>query len=487
MATLVGWSILSNRESSFAGGGVPGAITSLAVLPLDNMSGDPDQEYLSDGMTEMLIVELAKIGSVRVIPRTSVMTYKDARKLLPEIAQELDVDAVVRGAIFRVGDQVRVTAQLILGATDEQLWAESYQRDISDVLSLQSEMARTIAGEIQAVVSPEAEARLRHTRSVDPEAFELTLRGQFSANQLSLEGLDRGIRYFEDASEKDPDYAPAYAGLAFAYYNQSSVYYPPLDVMPKARAAAKRAIELDPNLAEGHTWLGMVNLWFDWDWSAAERELQIALELNPSSVEARLGYGNYLLSVGRLEEAVQEVQIAEELAPGSIVPYASVMGSQWTTFWARRFDLSVQKGREALAIDPNNAWAHVYLGTTLVHQGETEEGLVDLLEAVRLENVPILRVFLTYGYALSGRQAEARALLIELEEISRDQYTCAYEIGVTHAALGNTDEAFRWLNRARNDRADCIPILNIDPRFDDLRADPRFQALVEEIGFVATR
>jgi len=487
IATLAGWSVLGDRETGPAGGAVPAAITSLAVLPLDNLSGDPDQEYLSDGMTEMLIAELAKIGSVRVISRVSVMTYKDARKPLPEIAQELGVDAIVTGAIARVGDQVRFTAQLILGATDEHLWTETYQRDLTDMLLLQSQMARTIARQIQAVVSPEAEARLRDTRPVDPEAFELTLRGQFSANQLTQEGLDRAIRYFEEAIEKDADYAPAHAGLAFAYYQQSSIYYPPLEVMPKAKAAARQAIQLDPNLADGHIWLGMAHFVFDWDWPAAERELQIALALNPSSAEARLGYSNYLLSVGRLDEGVREVLNAEELAPGSIVPYASPMGSQWTTFMARQFDLSIEKGREALTIDPTNAWAHVYLGTTLVHQGETDEGLAELLEATRLEDAPLLRVLLTYGYVLSGRPAEARALLTDLQEISRERYICAYEIAVTHAALGNTDEAFRWLYRARNDKADCIPYLNIDPRFDDLRADPRFQALVEEIGFVATR
>ena len=236
----------------------------------------------------------------------------------------------------------------------------------------------------------------------------------------------------EDAIEEDPDYAPAHAGLAFAYYSLAGVYLPPLEVMPRARAAARRAIELDPNLAEAHTWLGIVYLFFDYDWPAAEREFLMALELNPSSAEARQGYGSYLLGVGRLEEAVAEVLIGEELAPGSIMAYASPMGSQWTTFMAGQFDLSIEKGREALAIAPSNAWAHAYLGTSLLLRGDTVEGLVELREASQLESAPLLRVLLAYGHAVSGEQAEARAMLTELEEISRDQYICAYEIAVTH-------------------------------------------------------
>ena len=484
VALVFGWGAFGGRAPGPAPVGTADAITSLAVLPLDNMSGDPDQEYLSDGMTETLIAELAKLGSVRVISRTSVMTYKNVLRPLPEIARELGVDAIVEGSVARAGDQVRVTAQLIRGSTDEHLWADSYQRDLSDVLALQAEMARTIGSQIQAVLTPVDEARLGQARSVNPDAYELTLRGHFYANQLSQEGLERAIRYFEEAIAEDPGYAQAHAGLAFAYVTLSSTYYPPLEVMPKASTAATRAIELEPNLADAHTWLGMVRLFFDWDWSAAEREFQIALDLNPSSAETRLAYSNLLLSVGRLEDAVAESLLAEELAPGSIVAYASAIGSQWTTFMARQYDLSVEKGREALAIDPNNAWAHVYLGTTLQQRGETAAGLAELREANRLEDTPLLKAFLANGYAVSGQHADARALLTELEEVSREQYTCAYEIAVVYATLGNTDEALRWLKKARDDRADCIPYLNVDPRLDGLRSDPAFQELAEQIGFV---
>ena len=488
VATAIGWGVWSTREPASGPLGPTDVITSLAVLPLDNSSGDPDQEYLSDGMTDTLRAELAKIRSVRVISRTSVMTYKDtARPRLPEIARALGVDAIVEGSVARAGDEVRVTAQLIRGVTDETLWAESYQRDISDVLSLQSEIARAIGREIQAVLSPDVEARLADRGPVDPDAYELTLRGHFYANQLSQETLERAIRYFEEAIEEDPAYAPAYAGLAFAYYSLSSVYVPPLDVMPLAREAATRAIELDPYLAAAHTWLGVVHLFFDYDWTAAERELRVAIDLDPSFAEARLGYGNYLLSVGRVEDAVTEVLAAEPLAPGSIVPYAHTMGSQWTAFMAQQYDLSIQKGREALTIDAGNAWAHAYLGIALVMQGAHAEGLAELREANRLEAEPMLQAFLAHGYAISGQETEARELLTQLEEFSRQEYLCAYEIGVTHEALGDSDEAIAWLQKARDDRADCIPYLGVDPRFDSLRSDPRFQALLDEIGFVTAR
>jgi tetratricopeptide (TPR) repeat protein len=348
-------------------------------------------------------------------------------------------------------------------------------------------MARTIGRQIQGVLSPETEARLTEARPVNPEAYELTLRGRYLVDQLSQEALERSIRYFEGAIEADPDYAPAHSGLALAYYSLSSAYRPPLEVMPLARAAAERAIELDPNLAEAHTWLGIVHLFFDHDWEAAGREFELAIDLNPSSAEARTGYSNYLLSVGRLEEAVAEVLVGESLVPGSVWAYASPQGSQWTTYMARNYDLAVEKGREALALDSRNAWARGYYGIVLQQIGETEAGLAELEEANRLEDTPLLKAFLANGYAVSGRTSEARALLSDLEEISRQQYTCAYEIAVVHATLGDVDEALAWLYKARADRADCIPYLNIDPRFDSLRSDPRFQALLDEIGFVSAR
>ncbi len=475
---------IGGLRQRFLGGGEPSRIRSLAVLPFENLSGDPDEEYFADGMTDALIAELAQLD-LRVISRTSTMRYKGSGKSIPEIATELNVDDIVSGGAMVSGGRVRITPQLIDGTSDEHLWAETYQRDLRDVLSLQSEMAQTIARQIQAVLAPVAQARVGEARRVDPDAYQLTLQGQFNANQLSQEALERGIRYFEEAIEIDPNYAPAHAGLAFAWANLSSAYLPPREAMPRAKAAASRAIELDPNLPEAHIWLGVAHLFFDFDWVGAERELGQALDLNPNSAEAHLAYGNYLLSVGRTDEAVETVLAAADLSPQSMIAYSSPWGSQWTAFMARQYDRSIAEGEKALAIDPTYSWTHAYLGMALAQKGAFRDAIAELREGNRLEDSPLLKALLAHTYAVAGRTTEARELLGELEQMSRERYMCAYEIAVTYAALDEKDAAFQWLDKAFDDRADCMPYLNVDPRFDDLRADPRFQALMERVGFTS--
>ena len=488
-ALIVGLGLLvvadiGGLRQRFLGGGEPSRIRSLAVLPFENLSGDPDEEYFADGMTDALIAELAQLD-LRVISRTSTMRYKGSGKSIREIAAELNVDVIVGGGAMVSGGRVRITPQLIDGTSDEHLWAETYQRDLRDVLSLQSEMAQTIARQIQAVLAPVAQARVGEARRVDPDAYQLTLQGQFNANQLSQEALERGIRYFEEAIEIDPSYAPAHAGLAFAWANLSSAYLPPREAMPRAKAAASRAIELDPNLPEAHIWLGVAHLFFDFDWVGAERELGQALDLNPNSAEAHLAYGNYLLSVGRTDEAVETVLAAADLSPQSMIAYSSPWGSQWTAFMARQYDRSIAEGEKALAIDPTYSWTHAYLGMALAQKGAFRDAIAELREGNRLEDSPLLKALLAHTYAVAGRTTEARELLGELEQISRERYMCAYEIAVTYAALDEKDAAFQWLDKAFDDRADCMPYLNVDPRFDDLRADPRFQALMERVGFTS--
>ena len=481
LAALAGWFFLGARDRVAPEIGLEG-IDSLAVLPLANTSADPDQEYLSDGMTEALITELAKLGSVKVIGRTSVMQYKGALTPLPQIARELGVDAIVAGSVATAGDDVRVTAQLIKGSSDAVLWAETYQRDFRDVLTLQSQIARSIGVEIQAVLTPDTQARLENAGPVDPDAYQLTLQGQFYANQLSQDALERGIRYFEEAIAQDPSYAPAHAGLAFAYSNLSSVYLPPLEVMPLAKAAAAKAIELAPDLAAPHAWMGNALLFFDWDWAGAERELQLALELNPSSAEAHLIYGSYLLGVGQTGAALAEIRRAEELDPQSIIVYSSLWGSQWVSFLAGQYEIVLADGAKALEIAPTYAWAHAYIGMALAQQGQISEGLSELREATRLDGSPLLKAFLAHTYAVVGSTVEARELLGEVEQISRQRYLCAYEIAVTYVALGEPDTAFQWLNKAVDDRADCIAYLHFDPRFESLRDDPRFAEMLERVG-----
>lgn len=381
------------------------------------------------------------------------------------------------------GNRVILTARLIHAASQENLWADSYERDLRDVLSLQSQMARTIGNQIQAVLTPETVARLGDPSPVDPDAYQLTLEGRYYANQLNQEALERSLRYFDDAIARDPTYAPAHAGKAFAYANLSSAYVPPREAMPRAKEAARRAIALDPDLAEAHTWLGFAHVAFDWDWSAGERELLRALELNPNSAEAHLAYAGYFLSQGEIDEALVQVRRTQELDPLSIMSYAGVNGSQWVLLMARRYDESIAEGRRALELEPDFSWAHANLGLALVANGQFANGVAELEEATRLEDSPLLKAFLSYGYAEAGRGSDARQLLAEVEAISRERYICAYEIAVTHAALGDADAAFEWLAKALEDKADCIPLLKIDPRLDTLRPDPRFQELVDRVGF----
>ena len=468
----------------FAGPVEAASIESIAVLPFTNFSGDPDQEYFVDGMTDALIGELAKLGTLNVIARTSVMAYKESSSTIQDIASELDVDGIVEGSAVSSGGRVRLSARLIHAGSNDNLWAEDYERDLGDILSIQSEMARTIGGQIQEALTPEAEARLGVAGPVDPDAYELTLQGRFLANRLSQEGLEQGIEYFDRAIARDPRYAPAYAGKAFSYVHLSvNQFIPPLIGMPEAKAAAQRAIQLDDNLSEAHAWLGYAHLFFDWDWSAAESELLRALELNPNSAEAHLAYAGYLASLGKIDAAMSHVARAKEIDPQSIVPFVSVNGSQWITFISGRYEESIREGRQALELDPSGSFAHAQLGLPLVGTGAFEEGIDELRQGVRLEDAPMLKSFLAYGLARAGREEDSRTLLTEVEETYREFYTCAYEIAVVYVGLGDEDAAFEWLDQAFEDRADCIPWMNLDPRLDPLRDDPRFETLLERAGF----
>ncbi len=469
------------RERTPDGSGAA-PIRFLAVLPFANLSGDPDQEYFADGMTDALIAQLAQIPDLKVISRTSSMRYKGHRASVTDVARELGVDGVVEGGALHAGDRVRITAQLIRGSTDENLWAETYERDLRDVLALQSELARSIGRQIQAVVTPPDQVGMTDSRPVDPEVYRLTLQGRFYANQLSEAGLRAGIRYFEQAIARDAGYAPAHAGLAFAYLSLTSVYLPPREAMPMAREAALRAVALDDTLSEAHTWLGAVHLLYDWEWRAAGRELERALELNPNSVEARIVYGNYLLAMERYEESLEEARRALDLDPFSLFVTAPPFGAQWMLTMAREYDRAIDLGRSVLAFEPESAWTHAGLGLAFTLKGLMPEALAAYEEATRLDDSPLLRAFKAHGYAVAGRREESRRLLAELEDGYRQRYTCAYEIAVVHAAMDQTDDAFRWLDQALADRADCIPYLNVDPRWAPIRSHPRFVELLNRVG-----
>jgi len=460
----------------------PRRIQSLAVLPLENLSRDPGQEYFVDGMTEALITDLAKIGALRVISRTSAMRYKDSGKPLPEIGRELGVDAIVEGSVLRAGDQVRITAQLIHASSDSHLWAESYARDFKDVLSLQSEVAQAIAREVKARVTPEEEARLLTRRTVNPAAHEAYLLGRYFWNQRGP-GLKKSIEFFERALAEDPNYAPAHAGLADAYALLGFYgYFPPREVMPKAEEAARKALELDPNRAEAHASLGFVYTTFEWEWAAAEKEFHRALKLNPSWGPARYWYATLLLLRGRFEEAIAQVRTGLQYDPLSMYLHAHL----GIVFWyAGRHVEASEQFRKALELDPKFFVARAFLGATYYFLSRLEDSLRELrcaVESSDRHHWPLAQ--LGAVYAASGDRTRAQEVITELEHRCRQEYISAMGIAVIYAQLREEEKAFEWLEKAYLERSSLLWSVERYPlgAFDNLRSDPRSEKLLRRIG-----
>ena len=455
------------------------AIRSLVVLPLDNFSADPEQEYFSDGMTDILIADLAKVGGLRVISRTSAMTYKAAKKPLTAIARELSVDAVVEGSVTRVGDRVRITAQLIDGLTERHLWSQTYERSVSDVLAMQSEVARAIAGEIRITLSPSERAVLATGRALVPDAHEAHLRGRFVLAKGTEDAINSAIGYFKKAARIDPTYAEPWAGLADAYTALRSVYAPPHAVMPLAKAAAAKALELDPNLAAAHVSMGGVLMFYDFDWVGAERELTQAIALSPNLAEAHDYYGQLLASRGRHDEAQEEGALARQLDPLSV---SVLMNSGWMYYLGRQYDKTIEMDLEALELDPNYWPAMRDLGLAYEKVGRYPEAVATLLRARQLDANPSILEMLAGAYTAWGKPAEARKVLTELETRARDSYVCPYELATIHAGLGNKEAALAKLEEGLRERADCMPWASSDPKLDVLRDDPRFKDLMRRMG-----
>ncbi len=421
----------------------PPRVESLAVLPLENLSHDAEQDYFADGMTEELITDLAKISALRVISRTSTMRYKGTKKPLTEIAQELNVKAVVEGTVLRSGGRVRITAQLIHAATDRHLWAESYEGDLRDVLALQSQVARAIANEIRVKVAPGEQARLSTARPVNPEAHEAYLRGLYEMRKLTTEGSEKAIEYFRQALAHDPNDALAYSGLAIAYYDQSTFHKAPLDVMPKAKAAAARALELDNTLAEAHASLGIVKLVFDWDWPGAEGEFRRALEMNPSLPLAHAGYARYLMTVRRAEESIQELQRAKALDPLFELSHGSL---PLYLFFARRYEEAIEAARKVAD--------NVTLALSYGEMGRRDEAVAAADRAFESTRHPLTLAFVAAAYGLAGKKNKARAVLVGVERQARLRYVCGVNVACVYAVLGDKEQAFAWLEKAYRDRSD---------------------------------
>jgi len=479
VATII-WGPLLWRSARSAG---RDPIRSIAVLPLENLSGDPSQEYFADGMTDELITDLAKIRSLRVISRTSVMQYKGTRKPLRQIADELKVDAVVEGSVARSGSQVRVTAQLIQAPADRHLWAESYQRDLGDVLALQNEVARSIAQEVRATLTPEESGNLQAKRPVNPEAYQNYLLGRFFWNKWTEDGARKSIGYSQQAIQADPNYALAYAGLANSYFAMGDFgvgLLPPHQANTAAEQAALKAISLDETLAEGHAAIALARFHCDGDLSGVEKEFKRAIELNPGSVTAHHWYSHYLLAMGRDQEAIAEGALAYDLSP--VDPEMGVH-MQFLNLFLHRYDEVIEEGRKPLELDPNFAETHWLNGQAYEQKHMYKEAGQELQTAVDLSRrrTAVLAA-LGHLLAVSGDQRGALKLLAELNALSEKRYVPSYEKALIYAGLGKKDASLVELEKAYQEGSHWMFILQSDARLDGLRSDARFQRLVRRVG-----
>jgi TolB-like protein/DNA-binding winged helix-turn-helix (wHTH) protein/Flp pilus assembly protein TadD len=470
---VVGW-ILRSRS-------VPSpTIRSLAVLPLENLSSDPSQEYFADGMTDELITDLGQISALRVISRTSVMQYKGVRKPLPQIARELNVDAVVEGTVLRSGDQVRITAQLIQASDDRHLWSHSYEGELRDALALQNKVASAIAEQIQINLKPKEQVALKKEKAVNPEAHEAYLKGRYFWNKRTDDGLRKAIDYFNQAIEKDPTYAQAYTGLADSYALLGDWEYggmAPKEAFPKAEAAATKALQLDDTLAEAHTSLAFCFDLYDWNWDSAEVEFKRAIELNPGYATAHHWYSWHLAVLGRKDEAIAEMREAAALDPLSLIISADLAE---VLLVARLYPQSIQQSQSTIAMDPTFAVAHYQLGQAYVQNGMYSDAMVEFQNAIKLSGAnTTFTSNLAYVYALASRRGEAVRILNDQK--NRDHgLTNSAEIALIYVGLGNNDQAMTWLERAYEERFN--PSILARPSFDPLRSDKRFQDLMHRIG-----
>ncbi|HYA25196.1 MAG TPA: protein kinase [Terriglobales bacterium] len=478
LAAAVGLLMLTRFWPSRSSSPPSRAIRSIVVLPFQNVSGDPSQDYFVEGMTDELTTELANIGALQVVSRTSAMRYKAATKTLPQIAQELKVDGVIEGSVLRSGGTVRVTTQLVEAKSDKQLWARSYTRELKDVVLLQSELAHDIAEEIRITVTPQEQQRLATTRTVDPQAYEAYLKGRFYWNKETPEHLREAREYFEQAISIDPKYAPAYAGLADFYWATDELK--PQEAMLLAKQNALKALDIDNELAEGHKTLAMVKFYADWDWAGAESEFRRALELNPNYSEGHRLYSVYLSELGRGDEALKEVQTAQRLDPLSLTAAVTV---GWAYYYARQYDRAVELCRYVIELDSNFFQGHDCLGSAYLAKGSFAEAIAECQRSASGSgHASIREASLGRAYALAGKHAEARQILGELETASNHSYVPPYVFAMLYAALGEKDQAFAWLDKGYRDHDPYLVRLRVDDAVDPLRSDGRFSQLLQRIG-----
>ena len=455
----------------------PGQRLMLAVLPFENLSGDPEQEYFSDGLTEEMITQLGQLQPKRlgVIARTSSFHYKGTNKSIEEIGGELGVDYILEGAVRREGERVRVSAQLIQVSDQSHLWTESYDRELSGILGLQGELARAIAREIRLTLSPRTTAQLASARQVNLEAFDAYLLGRHYARQSAMGW--KSAEYYLRAIEKDPNYAPAFAGLA----EQAAFALPASKYMPRARAAATKALQLDEKLSEAHMALGLVKLFYDWDWTGAESEFKRAIELDPGSSLGHHRYTHYLWAMGRPEEALAEARLAQQLDPRSLL---SNLNLGRTYYFVRDYDKAIEQHQKTLALDPNYYWAHFFLGITYEQKGMHKEAIAEIVKARELAGDPALASAMSKAYATSGYQGALRTWAEDwAEDVERGEMVQPSSVAMIYSRLGEKEKALEWLEKAFQQRARGLVYVRVEPQLDPLRSDPRFQNLLRRMDF----
>jgi len=456
-------------------------IHSIAVLPLDNLSGDPSEEFLADGMTDQLITDLARVGSLRVISRTSVMRYKGAKQGLPEIARELNVDAIVEGSVIRSGQRVRVTAQLLQAPTDQHLWAETYDRDVGDILRLQGEVADAIAQQVRAQLTPTLQSQLRLAHVVNPAAYDDYLRGRlyFTNEFTKPDSLRKAQHFFEDAMRKDPNFALAYAGLADTYVFLAYAGALPRDLAyRRAKDALAKALELDDSIGEAYDTLGALSANFDWDWDTADREFNRAIALAPSYSCAHEDRAIFLALIGRRAEALAEIAKIDQLD----YSFSSALAEQWTYYNLRDYPSLIGASQRGLLLDPKVRFQHYLLGVGYEGTGKLQDAISEYQQAIALSGDSQSTVALAHAYAAIGKKAEAEMILRDLERKLRGTSASPYTMATIYAGLGQNDKAFDFLERAYSAKSLDMSSIKSGLVLDSLHRDPRFQNLLGRIG-----
>jgi len=465
------------RQRLFGGRAV--ANQTLAVLPLVNLSRDAEQDYFTDGMTEELINTLSQVGSLRVIARSSVMALKGTQDSPSRIGERLGVLHLVEGSVSRSGDRVKISVELI-GAHSQQVdWANSYERDIRDIFALQADVAQAIAEEIQVRLTSPERARLTHTKQVNATAYEAYLRGRYATSKQDSAAIYKGIRYFSEAVRIDSSYALAWTGIAYGEYAASNIYVPPMVAMPRVRAAAERALSLDPDLAEAHVWRGVVASLYEWDWAGADREFARAIELNPSLADAYQFYAISLMNQGRLDEALREFHRGKQLDP-----LADYLGGiiSWCLYFKGQYGEAAADFRRKLEIDRGASDVHTWLGLCYLRLGKTDDALVELRRGAALADHAWPVAQLGYAFGVLGRRQEGEAVLKTLLNPPAGAAVHPFSIALVHAGLGHRKLALDWLEKAYADRSEDLPMIRVDPAWMPLRGDPRYQSLLRRIN-----